>query len=58
VIARLEETLTELRAEQQRALEGCEHVYPDGRLAGTGTSTKVCAICGQVLKGREGKLWG
>jgi len=58
VISRLEETLAELRAEQQKALEGCEHQYPDGRQASTGASTKVCAICGQVLKGREGKLWG
>jgi hypothetical protein len=58
VIVRLEETLAELRAEQQRALEGCEHQYPDGRAAATGGSTKVCAICGQVLKAREGKLWG
>jgi len=58
VIARLEETLAELRTEQQRALEGCEHVYPDGRAAATGGSTKVCAICGKMLKAREGKIWG
>ncbi len=58
VITRLEATLAELRAEQQRALEGCEHQYPDGRQAVTGTATKVCAICGQMQKGREGKLWG
>lgn len=59
VVSRLEETLAELRAEQQKALEGCEHTYPDGRTASTGGSTKACAICGQLLKGRgEGKLWG
>jgi hypothetical protein len=58
VLARLEAMVAELRAEQVRTLEGCEHAYGDGRSAGTGGSTKVCAICGQVLKGREGKLWG
>mgnify|MGYP002683089232 CR=1 FL=1 len=40
------------------ALEGCEHTYPDGRQAATGAATKVCAICGQMLKGRDDKLWG
>jgi hypothetical protein len=58
VIARLEATLGELRAEQAKVLEGCEHTYPDGRAAAAGGSTKVCAICGKVLKGREDKLWG
>ncbi len=58
VISRLEETLNELRAEQKKALEGCEHQYPDGRPAVSGVGTKVCAICGTVLKGSEGKLWG
>jgi len=24
----------------------------------TGGSTKICSICGAVLKGREAKLWG
>ncbi|MBK9517696.1 MAG: hypothetical protein IPO09_10150 [Anaeromyxobacter sp.] len=58
VIARLESYLGELRAQQQAALEGCEHTYPDGRQAATGAATKVCAICGQMLKGRDDKLWG
>jgi hypothetical protein len=58
VISRLEGTLAELRAEQQRALDGCEHQYADGRGAATGGSTKVCAICGRVLKAKDDKLWG
>ncbi len=58
VIARLESYLGELQAEQKKALEGCEHTYADGRGAATGTATKVCAICGQVVKGRDDKLWG
>jgi hypothetical protein len=58
VIARLEAYLGELRTQQQAALEGCEHTYPDGRQAATGAATKVCAICGNVLKGRDDKLWG
>lgn len=58
VIARLESYLGELRVQQQAALEGCEHTYPDGRQAATGAATKVCAICGQMLKGRDDKLWG
>jgi len=58
VIARLEAYLGELQAEQKKALDGCEHTYADGRSAATGTATKVCAICGQVVKGRDDKLWG
>ncbi len=58
VIARLEAYLGELHAEQKKALEGCEHTYADGRAAATGTATKVCDICGQVVKGSADKLWG
>ncbi len=58
VIARLEAYLGELHAEQKKALEGCEHTYADGRSAATGSSTKVCAICGQMVKGSADKLWG
>ncbi len=58
VITRLETYLGELHEEQKKALEGCEHTYADGRSAATGTSTKVCAICGRVVKSRDDKLWG
>lgn len=58
VITRLESYLAELQAEQRKALEGCEHGYADGRSAATGSATKVCAVCGQVVKGRDDKLWG
>jgi hypothetical protein len=58
VIARLEAYLGELHAEQKKALEGCEHSYADGRSAATGSATKVCAICGAVVKGSADKLWG
>jgi hypothetical protein len=58
VITRLEAYLEELRTEQKKALEGCEHTYADGRHAAAGGSTKVCAICGQLIKGRDDKLWG
>jgi hypothetical protein len=58
VIGRLEAYLGELHAEQKKALDGCEHTYADGRSAATGTATKVCAICGLVVKGSADKLWG
>jgi hypothetical protein len=58
VIGRLEAYLGELNAEQKKALEGCEHTYADGRSAATGSSTKICAICGAVVKGSGDKLWG
>lgn len=58
VITRLEAYLGELQAERKKALEGCEHTYADGRQAATGAATKVCAICGAVVKGRDDKLWG
>jgi hypothetical protein len=58
VIARLEAYLGELREEQKKDLDGCEHSYADGRSATTGGTTKVCAICGKVVKGRDDKLWG
>jgi hypothetical protein len=58
VIQRLETALAEFRGEEQKVLEGCDHTYPDGRQAGTGGKTKICAICGRMLKGRDEKLWG
>ena len=58
VIKRLEGALAEFRSEVEKTLVGCEHTYPDGRHAATGGSTKICAICGGVLKGRDDKLWG
>ena len=57
-IQRVEKTLSDLRSEEGQLLQGCEHTYADGRAAATGGSTKVCALCGQVLKGRDDKLWG
>jgi NADH pyrophosphatase NudC (nudix superfamily) len=58
-ITRLEAELAELREAETRLLEGCEHVYADGRsaLAG-GHQVRICAICGQVPKHRDEKLWG
>jgi hypothetical protein len=58
VIKRLERVLAEFRTEAEKTLAGCEHTYPDGRAAVTGGSTKICSICGAVLKGRDAKLWG
>jgi hypothetical protein len=58
VIKKLEGALAEFRVEVERTLVGCDHTYPDGRSAGTGGSTKICAICGGMLKGRDDKLWG
>ena len=58
VIQRLESALLEFKDESDRTLAGCEHTYPDGRTASTGAQTHICAICGQVLKGRDDKLWG
>jgi hypothetical protein len=58
VIKRLEAAAAEFRAEVEKTLVGCEHTYPDGRAAVTGGSTKICSICGGVLKGRDAKLWG
>jgi hypothetical protein len=57
-IERHEATLAALRAEELRLLDGCEHTYADGRHAVAGASVRVCAVCGQVLKGRDEKLWG
>jgi hypothetical protein len=50
--------LQELLAEEARVLDGCEHVYADGRSASTGGRVRICAICGQLPKHREEKLWG
>jgi hypothetical protein len=57
-ITRLELELEELREAELRLLEGCEHAYADGRSAGVGGQIRICAICGQVLKHRDEKLWG
>ncbi len=50
--------LEALLEEEARLLDGCEHVYADGRSAGTGGRVRICAICGRLLKHREEKLWG
>jgi hypothetical protein len=57
-IAKLEGELEALREEEARLLDGCEHVYEDGRSARTGGRIHICAICGRVLKQRDEKLWG
>lgn len=57
-IAKLEESLAELRAEEERVLEACEHAYADGRHALVGSKIRVCSVCGRVVKGRDEKLWG
>ena len=57
-IAKHDRARAALRAEETRLLEGCEHVYADGRSAAAGGRIKVCALCGRVLKGRDEKLWG
>jgi hypothetical protein len=57
-ITRLEVEIEELRESELRLLEGCEHVYADGRSAGAGGQMRICAICGRVLKNRDEKLWG
>jgi hypothetical protein len=57
-IDKQESLLAALRAEEGRILAGCEHVYADGRRAVTGGRVKICAICGQVLRSRDEKLWG
>lgn len=57
-IARSESELARLREEEAKILQGCEHTYPDGRLAATGGQVKICAVCGRVLPRRDDKLWG
>lgn len=57
-IAKHEEALAELRAEEERLLEACEHSYADGRHALVGANIRVCSVCGRVVKGRDEKLWG
>jgi hypothetical protein len=57
-IAKQEVELEQLRAEESRLLETCEHVYADGRGAATGGRVKICAVCGRLLKARDEKLWG
>ena len=47
-----------LLEEEARVLEGCEHVYGDGRSAATGGRIRICAICGRLIKHRDEKLWG
>lgn len=57
-IDKLKIELDALVGEEERLLEGCEHVYADGRSASTGGRVRICAICGRVLKQRDEKLWG
>lgn len=57
-IAKRERELTELRAEEARLLERCEHTLADGRSALAGATVRLCSLCGRVLKGRDEKLWG
>lgn len=57
-IAKHEAALAALRAEEARLLERCDHTYADGRRATAGSPVRVCAVCGQLLKARDEKLWG
>jgi hypothetical protein len=57
-IAKREREVEELRVEETRLLDGCEHVYADGRGAATGGRVKICSICGRLLPNRDEKLWG
>ena len=57
-IAKREMELEQLRAEETRLLDGCEHLYADGRGAAAGGRVKICSICGRLLPGRDEKLWG
>jgi hypothetical protein len=57
-IERLKGELDALLQEEARLLDGCEHLYADGRSASTGGAVRICAICGHVLKNRDEKLWG
>ncbi len=57
-IGRLKVELDALVEEEARLLDGCEHVYADGRSAGAGGAVRICAVCGRVLKHRDEKLWG
>jgi hypothetical protein len=50
--------LEALLEEETRLLEGCEHLYGDGRSAATGGRVRICAICGRLIKHRDEKLWG
>ncbi len=50
--------LEALLEDEVRLLEGCEHVYGDGRSAATGGRVRICAICGRLIKHRDEKLWG
>ncbi len=50
--------LEALLEEEARLLEGCEHLYVDGRSAATGGRIRICAICGRLMKHRDEKLWG
>jgi hypothetical protein len=57
-IAKRELELEKLRTEEARLLDGCEHLYADGRGAATGGRVKICSICGRLLPNRDEKLWG
>ena len=59
--AEIEKRKGELEAlveEEARLLDGCEHLYGDGRSAATGGRVRICAICGRLIKHRDEKLWG
>ncbi len=63
--AELRADMDKLRAEvealleqEARLLDGCEHVYEDGRSAATGGRIRICAICGRLMRQRDEKLWG
>ncbi len=57
-IEKVKGELEALLDEESRLLEGCEHLYGDGRSAATGGRIRICAICGRLLKQRDEKLWG
>jgi hypothetical protein len=50
--------LEALLEEEARLLDGCEHLYGDGRSAATGGRVRICAICARLMKHRDEKLWG
>ncbi len=57
-IEKVKGELDALLEDETRLLEGCEHVYGDGRSAATGGRVRICAICGRLIKHRDEKLGG
>jgi hypothetical protein len=57
-IEKVRSDLEALLEDEARLLEGCEHVYGDGRSAATGGRVRICSICGRLIKHRDEKLWG